>query len=137
MARKSFARKTMRNKSTRRQKRMTRQRGGDMADVERYILSLDLGPDATPKEKITYIGAIVRTIRPQDVPILDLLPEERTAARTDFNDALETIYQKHGVTNDDIEDEQRQIENNDLLNDEVADRLNLIADKVYLEKVKN
>lgn len=138
MARKSFSRRTMRNKrnkSTRKQKRISRQRGGDMADVERYILNLDLGPTATPKEKVTYCGAIVRSIRPQDIPILRLPAEQREAARTAFNDALETIYAKHGVTNDDIELEQHEIEN-DLLDDEGADRLNGIADNIYVEFLK-
>jgi len=140
MARTSFAkrtRKTMRNKrnkSMRRQKRITRQRGGDMADFERYILSLDLGPDATPKEKITYAGAVVRTIGPQYAP--SALPvEEWEPKREAFINALEAIYAKHSVTDDDIELEQHEVEN-DLLDDEGADRLNGIADNIYAEFLK-
>ena len=137
MARKSFSRRKMRNKrnkSTRRQKRITRQRGGDMADVERYILNLDLGPTATPKEKITYAGAVVRTIGPQYAP--SALPlEEWEPKREAFINALEAIYAKHGVTEDNIELEQDEVEN-DLLNDEGADRLNGIADNIYAEFLK-
>lgn len=140
MARKFFSKKmrrTMRNKrnkSTRRQKRVTRQRGGDTADMERYILGLDLGPDATPKEKITYAGALVRTIGPQYAPAA-LPAEEWVPKREAFINALETIYAKHGVTDQDIEDEQYEVEN-DLLDNAGADRLNGIADNIYAEFLK-
>lgn len=138
MARKSFAkrtRKTLRNKSTRRQKRRIRQRGGDMADVERYILGLDLGPTATPKEKITHCGAIVRLLSPQDIPILRLPAEQREAARRAFNDALEAIYAKHGVTDQEIIDEQYEVEI-DLGTDEGPDIFDGIANNIYAEFLK-
>jgi hypothetical protein len=140
MSRKSFAKRSRkmmrnkRNKSTRRQKRITRQRGGDMVDVERYILSLDLGPTATPKEKITYAGAVVRTIGPQYAP--SALPvEDWEPKREAFINALEAIYVKHGVTDYDIELEQDEVEN-DLLDDAGADRLEGIANNIYAEFLK-
>ena len=134
MTKKFISKKTMRNKSTRRQKRRIRQRGGDMADVERYILSLDLGQDATHKEKVTYAGAVVHTIGPQYAP--SALPvEEWEPKREAFINALQAIYAKHGVTEDDIEREQDQVEN-DLLTDEGADRLDGIANNIYAEFLK-
>ena len=140
MAIKYFAkrtRKTMRNKdnkSMKRKKRITRQSGGHMADVERYILSLDLGQDATHKEKVTYAGAVVHTIGPQYAP--SALPvEEWEPKREAFINALQAIYAKHGVTEDDIEREQDQVEN-DLLTDEGADRLDGIANNIYAEFLK-
>lgn len=141
MSRKSFAKRSRkmmrnkRNKSTRRQKRITRQRGGDMADFERYILSLDLGPTATPKEKITYAGAVVRIIGPQYAP--EALPVEEWEPKGEaFINALEAIYVKHGVTDDDIELEQDKVETDYLLFRVGADRLNGIADNIYAEFLK-
>lgn len=140
MARKSLAkrtRKTMRNKrnkSMRRQKRITRQRGGDMTDVERYILGLDLGREATDKEKITYAGALVRTIAPQYAPTA--LPVDEWEPKGEaFINALEAIYAKYGVTDQDTEDEQYKIDA-DLLDDVGANRLNGIADNIYAEFLK-
>jgi hypothetical protein len=122
-----------RNKSTRRQKRINRQKGGDMADVERVILGLDV--EGSNREKVIYAGALLGELNPELVPIMRLREEEREEARQAFNDALEAIYAKYDVTEDDIDLQREEVEE-DLLDDEGADRLDEIANNIYAEFLK-